>query len=310
MSIFDEYRAKMSKIGVGSSDRKENRIRRTLAKGFDGTVGSSEVNVITPNGDLTVKNIQLVKGDFEKERITLKPEQIIEPGSVILDFQGFDWLVMKERSSNNILQTAEIEQINYELQWLDSEGNQYTSYSVVEDGSIKVDGLDESKYLTLPEGSIILSLQSNDINKKIVKKQRLMVDKTPYEVRKISKFEKPGVLILLLIETQRSDLDSEDICDFYKDYEPTPVNPPIRIEGKNTIVAGFSRPYQVYEYDYPITAAVLWSIDNSDFELTVEDGVATVLAPSDYNKIGTTANLTAKYLGVTRTIEITCVSLV
>ena len=270
----------------GSASKKETElfeIRRTIEREFG--VPLDYENDVTKNGAKQGFLVLRTKESTEK-KIFSRPSESFSLGDVIKCY-GADWLVTELDPNTQIRNGGKITQCNYTLKFLDANGVPVSRPCIVENATkynsgVKTQGtevrmeLGTSQYLIkLPFDSITAFLDKTYPNES--RNQRLLMDfgtqyPAAYEISDADRVTYPGLIMLTLIRTERSENDSVEnmIADYDRlasEGEPSPVselNCNISFSGESSLFYGSGSKSFYAEFvqgGTPINSIVpVWSV--------------------------------------------------
>jgi len=310
VDALDYYRQKYEATKEGSKEAAIAQMRRKTSSDFERLASFHLVTTVDSKLLESQIRLQTTKKKGNISVFLIHPEDEVEEGTLFLDLVDASWLVTNVIDLGGVMKEVQAYKVNYTLKWMRSPGEVVETMSRVLNGFAQY-GLDINKYLTIPDNQRIILLSLDEKTKTIKRDKRLMIDGIPYIVRKINKFSFEGCLELTLEETLLGEWDSAEICDFN---EPIPVPPaPVPttyMSGEKTIIRGMSESYSLFVGTTRVVSGIVWSINNPDFQIEVQNGIAIVKAPSKISLVGSTVTITSQYFGVSRTLQAKCVSLV
>lgn len=296
------YQARLNGKGDGVRDRKIQNMKEGIARDF---VLDPSFYILTAQepdaAETTTKRIQIHTASFLSgtdpskatyRSFTLHPEETIEQGTILFDFDSQDWLVLLKGSISEVHQKGVIQRINYVVKWMD--GNQIKENSViVSNYSRGFNGVDDNFYIQLPENRLEFILPKNETTKTLKRNTRLMVNGTPYEILKVDDYANTGLIILSLTEDQIGPNDNIElgICDYVVEEDESAE---LFISGSDLVTYGMDYEYSVKNMGTDETVDT-WEITQGEEFLSSVDltGPCTIRIKDSKDLVGETIRITA-----------------
>lgn len=303
MSYLDNYASRIN--FVESSNDMADRARASVRSRFEQSGAYFLVQVETLDGTIEDRRVQSLS-DKNDDNLLIHPDEIIESGYIVRGYKDSDWIVYKIDWTANVLKTAKLAKVNWELEWVDETTNTIISEPAnVATISRRATGISEGTFMNLPIGQREILLRATDPSERIELGKRLAVNKRYFKVNDLDVFSFENCVALRLDEDLKRSGDDDNIADA-DDVKPIPTE--IYIDGIEYITKNSDATYTLKHADVAITTGVVWALVDPDanFTLSITAHQATVTAP---DTIGLSCVLNAEYDGNTYSITLTSKSL-
>jgi hypothetical protein len=248
MGYLDNYREKLG----SKKSRLELEINR-YSKDFKNLDSYKSTIFLLPDGTQDTYEFHVL----DKTKIALNPKKKIVPGSTF-EMRDLFWIVYDTKPVDDIVTVGKYEEVNAKIDWILNGQIQSTPAFVTDNIN---QGIDETKFLSLGDGRIILLVPKNEQTAQLKRNKRLMIDGNPYKIEKIQTYEYNGCYRIRLMEDVILKGDSETICD----YDTLSVPLVDGIQGANTISKGKNS-------DFTLRVGGL-STNFDSWSLTFDEGV-------------------------------------
>lgn len=262
---FENYRNRVLIKG----DNNQDRILYEKTRSFDEYLQTTPSAYIVLIDDVEVKaSIQdrMFNNELSEDKLILTPmgTSINVGSSIIWDLEN--WIVKtKENESVKGHQSCSMGKCNNILTFQTPDTTIHTIPCIITDrASVYSDGVDDTKYLSLPDGLIKIVIPNNTItntfdllNKKLIFDHSI---DSVYKVKKVGKLLKQG-LIEIIAEVQLYDPNKDNLELNISSYVE-PIEALIEPEPTNPITLTITGVDRISVYDNPQTYTV-----NSDLEV-------------------------------------------
>ena len=213
----------------------------------------------------------------------------VKRGSII-ELETSKWILINKPKSNKIYKIAKIYECNNEFKWQDKNLNMHSSPVLILDKtSVYSDGLNVSKFITLTDDQILITIPNTPHTKQLKIDKRIMFNNDIDNVYKITKIQDLVHEGLIYITMSRGEYNSANdnvelgICDYVAvtpPQEPIPIGYSIVVNGDNTINRSGSKTYTAKVYadgEEVFDKTVVWSLSNSNGSITSSAGLSCII---------------------------------
>ena len=268
MGQYDLFR-KIAQSNLTSKERDVNLIIYDLLNDFEDSLSFNTVliNSISYGVHITNDSTSINQMNQNSKNIVMKPNDPLRVGDVI-DYDNQKWLCLACEKSNDIYYKGKIQKAEHTLNYHES-GILFTIPAVVE-SSIQLYrmGSSDGKYISLPEGIVVIRVPNNNITSRIKRSEIYkLAENENYKVNDTNSIIESGIIVL------KMEWSSEE--QIIPDIEPIPLGLSAKIINPQTsIIKGSSADYtgQFYEDRVEIDTEL------ATFFLTDVNGQATSLA--------------------------------
>lgn len=264
---WDLYSKKLKVSGGSFRDRQIGYMKDAYEKDFDDSPSYRDAYF---NDEEDIIGIQVLDTkDGNVKNINVLSEHDLKVGDT-LRFDGDIWLCLLV-SDNQINRSGVVYKCTHTLSLYQS-GILYEVPIAVESGvRLYQLGLDEGKYFSTPETTVVIRMPNNETTSLIKRGQVYKIGKENFEVTDINDIIESGILILKMKWTAEEPEIPED---------PTPTQP-IEIVGADSIEFGQSKTYTV---DYP--EVITFTLEGTLATITEQsNNQCTVKAGKTYGNI-------------------------
>jgi hypothetical protein len=190
---------------------------------------------------------------------------------------------------------SSIQECNNTIKFKLQDNTIHTIPCIISDkSSVYADGEQTSKYLTLRDDQISVTVQNNELTSQLQEQQRFIFnndEKCIYKLTKIQSLINTGLLTLTMnVDTKQSDdrvdLNLANYKIIIPQPEPTPTGYSIVIEGDDSItIGGNTSTYTAKVYSDNVLVegmSVVWSLDNTEFA-TIQSSTGNTCIVKSYD---------------------------
>lgn len=263
-----------------------NKTFELSLKGFDGRDALIDGQ---PHRVLIQTHSNPMNEDKEDRKISCWNNVLVKRGSIV-EFDNSKWIVVSKPISNQVYKIAKIYECNNEFKWQDKNLNIHSSPVLILDKtSVYSDGLNVSKFITLTDDQILITIPNNPHTKQLKIDKRIIFNNDIDNVYKITKIQDLVHEGLIYITMSRGEYNSANdnvelgICDYVvatPPQEPTPIGYSIVVSGDNTINRSGSKTYNAKVYadgEEVFDKTVVWSLNNSNGSIISSTGLSCVV---------------------------------
>jgi hypothetical protein len=219
-----------SKILFGDSVDKDGYVNNYIDFINEGFELYPSYYQVTKNNDYITKYDTWIQdeksynSDISKKKIIMKPGQYLSQGEII-NWENKKWLCTKIDQQETYYNKGFLQFCNYELKWININGEIVSSWCVIEDRESFMEGIEESKYVIVGDSYYLIILPRNSETLKIRRNDRFLISRNidnpiGYKVTKVNDTYRYG-LIILNVQEQGGELSVDDnatlmIADYYK----------------------------------------------------------------------------------------------
>lgn len=266
MEIFDNYYKRVDFLSKDQRQRRIDKVKKAMVRKFEGDPSYFEVNCREPDGSFSKKKIKVINADYvthlNPNRIHSRyfvghPDQVALTGSVFYGLYDADWFVTASANLTDVVDRGMIQRLNYIGKWI-HEGVILESPALISGVSRRSDGIEENRYMTLPEDAIAISFPKNNDTDTLRRDMRFLVHGQAYKVTKVDRYTDPFLVHLIALEDliEADDNLQEGIANYYENIE---LGEDKTIVGESFITYGITYEYSfinLEQNDFPIT----WNI--------------------------------------------------
>ena len=298
MSIFTNYSERMLHRDSSARQRRIDRIKHSVARNFEADPSFFALNALEPDGTTTsFKRIKVINADYvthlNPARINSRyfighPEDEILSGTVLFNLYESDWMVTSSANLTSVLDRGMLQKINYVARWLYN-GVVHENYAVITGVSRRSDGIEENRYMILPDDSIMFHFPKNEVTSTLKRDTRLIVEGMPYRITRIDSYTDPNTYYMIANEDQIGANDNMELG--IADYFETEVNEDMIIIGESYISYGVTYQYVVDNLEDNVITN--WEIVQGmefieNLEMNTEDNYVYIQLVNDRSIIGNT----------------------
>lgn len=232
MNIWDMYQTRIAAHGDTKRNAALNRELHMLS-----TKLSDSLSYFSANIDGTSHDVAIVNSDNLDEKIIYSLESNIVKGGSMVEWMDNHWLVVECDANTSIYTKAKLQQCNYLLRWVDSDGEIHEQWCIITDGTKYLTGEYEYREFTVTRGDsrIAMSIAKNKDTVKFGRETRFLIDDPDSDKRLAYLLTKPlkvghvyntrGIYSFVLQEVVSTDDDNHSlgVADYYK-YFPKDIN--------------------------------------------------------------------------------------
>jgi hypothetical protein len=209
MGFYDNYRARVQSALTDSEYINDDN-KNYVIDNFENQPNFYEV---TKNADLVTTYKVLITEESKKNDAAGYKKLISYPyattqfsiGDYII-WESDTWLLITLDSQYDYSVGGRIVETNIDLKWID-DSYVLQSYRACVDNKIYNVGNDETKYIFLPQGNIIIRVQSNADTRKLKNNNRFSINDITYRITNINNFIN-GLLEFYMEQVSESDNDA------------------------------------------------------------------------------------------------------
>lgn len=230
MNIWDEYAERMELHGSTRREAAKVKLEKRLEHKAKDTLSFHTAIIDGEERELTIIN----SDNFDEKTLITLPGETLRMGAYV-EWMEQHWLITSKDFNTEIYTKAKMEQCNYLLRWIQSDGTILERWSIVNDGTKYMTGEygDRDFIMNRGDSRIQLYLPIDEETLKLTREQRFLIDAygandvLSYRLSKPVKlggsFDNNGVMAFVLQEVNSTDDDNFElhIADYYK-YYPKP----------------------------------------------------------------------------------------
>lgn len=234
MSIWDSYEARLGAAGGDTSDSPRRISARShidcrLQRKITASPSYQRVLVSGEERRLAIVDDK----NFDTKKIFSMPGEDIPHGSLV-EWEDSIWLVTERNYNRKSYTEGKMRQCNYNLKWIDEDGNIISRWCVVEDGTKYLIGEKSEAIITTGDARMAVTIGKDEDTSKLSRGRRFLIDDMDsaevlaYEITKPNKFfnvyNGKGVFRFIMGEVDSTDDDNKAlrIADYYSWKPKTP----------------------------------------------------------------------------------------
>lgn len=164
--------------------------------------------------------------EFDTKKIFAMPGKILPHGSLV-EWSDAIWLITEVNYHSEFCMEGKMRQCNYNLKWIDDDGNIISRWCVVEDGTKYLIGEKSVSMMSIGDARIAVTIGKDDDTNKLNRGMRFLIDDIDstdvlaYQITKPNKlfsvYDGKGVFRFILNEVNMTDDDNVElrIADYY-----------------------------------------------------------------------------------------------
>lgn len=291
---IDLYKQRLDAYKVSGKDGKVDSIKKSIIDNFYANPAYFEVLV---NGESRDVHMLPKKDSKGQNKLLCKPDESINIGDFV-EWENEMYICVNDENDNSIQCVGYITKCNNTLTFQISDATIHTIPCIITDrASVYSDGVDDTKYLSLPDGLIKIVIPNNELtntfdllNKKLIFDHSI---DSVYKVKKVGKLLKQG-LIEIIAEVQLYDENTDNLELNLSSYVE-PIEVPVEPEPTDPITLTINGVDRISVYDNPqtfivnTTEPVEWSIIGTTAKIQSVNGNSCVVTYVDSMQFGSNA---------------------
>ena len=300
---IDLYKERLEAYKISGKDGKVDSIKKSIIDNFYTNPAYFNVLINTAPRDVHLLTKRDSKG---QNKLLCKPDENINIGDFV-EWENNMYICMDIENDNSIQCTGYITKCNNTLTFQTPDTTIHTIPCIITDrASVYSDGVEDTKYLSLPDGLIKIVVPNNELTNLFdLLNKKLIFDHSEYSVykiKKVGKLLKQGLIeIIAEIQTYDSNKDNLELnlSSYVDTAEPEiPEIPPeipdernyeVILYGQDTITLMQTGNYNVRTFDNGIETSheVKFEIDNTSLaNIKSQDGRNCVVATNTNFSMG------------------------
>lgn len=167
-----------------------------------------------------VRNHGNPTNEFKEERFLISDKSIDVQRGHIVNYIGEDYIIVTDIDKDNpVYNTCKLLKTTHVLNWLNSDGDIYSSPVVIENTAKSSDGIFENTKIKVGDTKVLVIFSENETTNEIHIGQRFLLDKThAYEVTNTGVASPKGLKYMVMTQTEiHREVDNLDllIADYY-----------------------------------------------------------------------------------------------
>lgn len=222
MSTWDLYESRLRTNGATRRESMKNKTYERLGQKLLSSLSYHQVSIDGIECDVAITD----EDDFDIKNIFSMPGAKLHHGGLV-DWDGNKWLITELDFNNEVYTHGRMQRCNYQLKWINREGNIIERWCIVEDGTKYLIGEKANQFMTIGDARIAITIGKDSETNYIKRGMRFVVDDLDttdplvYQVTKpnrlFSIFNGEGVFRYILNEVNSTDDDNLElrIADYY-----------------------------------------------------------------------------------------------
>jgi hypothetical protein len=242
MGIRESNTIRVLANGNKIGERMKNSLLDSINKNFSSSPSYFEVSI---NDSLELKGVQITDNSLKGiTEIVMKPGDALNFGYLI-DWNGKKWICNSREKVNDLYYRGSIQECNGTLKWRDSTNIIHSIPAIVTNLTLYSDGLSEGKMMILGDGKRQVVIPNNDETKILYEKQRFIVGRKVYEISHIDEDTQPGLLNIIMVQTETIADDDWTNRIAYNATTPDTSTTNLAISGDDVITVGKTATYSI-----------------------------------------------------------------
>ena len=225
MGVWETYEAR---VGTTGTQRRQHIKVASQEQFYRKIISNMGYHLVTIDG--VEQEIAVVRdAERDEKRIYSMPGETLKHGGLV-DFNGVMWLITEKNFDNEFYDNAIMKQCNYQLKWINPDGDIITRWCIVVDGTKYLIGEKSSSIMAIGDARFAVTMAKDSETKRIRRGQRFLIDDPDAEETLAFQITKPnrffnlyngeGVYRYILNEVQLTDNDNveQGIADYYSWY--------------------------------------------------------------------------------------------
>lgn len=288
---IDLYKQRLDAYKVSGKDGKVDSIKKSIIDNFYTNPAYFDVLINTaPRG----VHLLTKKDSKSQNKLLCKPDEIIHIGDFV-EWENSMYICVNDENDNSIQYVGYITKCNNTLTFQTPDTTIHTIPCIITDrASVYSDGVEDTKYLSLPDGLIKIVIPNNAITNTFdLLNKRIIFDHSIYSiftVKKADKLLKKG-LIEIIAEVTTYDANQDNLELNLSEYVE-PVEIPTEPEPTDPITLTITGVDRISVYDNPQTFTVntnldvVWSIVGTTAKIQSVNGNSCVVTYVDSMQFG------------------------
>ena len=278
MGFYDNYRSRVQDTLTDTDYINEENKRYVIENFFE----QPNYYQVTKNFDLdTTYDVLIAEESKKKDSVGIK-NLISYPYATpqftlgdYINWQSDVWLLTTLDTQYDYSVVGRIIETNTDLKWINNNGV-LKSYRAIATNKVIHQGLDETKYITVPDGNIIVRVQKNDDTSALKESRRFIINGNAYRITNINNFVN-NMIEFYMEQTTVSDED--DLINNIADQSANVFSLEINADDFNQVVGYISTLTATVKLNGDIvTKDVLWSTSNPSIVAVSSGGIISLLA--------------------------------
>ena len=278
MGFYDNYRSRVQDTLTDTDYINEENKRYVIEHFFE----QPNYYQVTKNFDLdTTYDVLIAEESKKKDSVGIK-NLISYPYATpqftlgdYINWQSDVWLLTTLDTQYDYSVVGRIIETNTDLKWINNNGV-LKSYRAIATNKVIHQGLDETKYITVPDGNIIVRVQKNDDTSALKESRRFIINGNAYRITNINNFVN-NMIEFYMEQTTVSDED--DLINNIADQSANVFSLEINADDFNQVVGYISTLTATVKLNGDIvTKDVLWSTSNPSIVAVSSGGIISLLA--------------------------------
>lgn len=225
MSAWETYEARVGTTGKVRRDHIKKASQEQFYRKITANMAYHEVTI-----DGIPQEIAVVRdAEIDEKRIYSMPGEKLRQGGLV-EWNGNMWLITEKNFDNEFYDNAIMKLCNYQLRWINPDGDIITRWCIVVDGTKYLIGEKNSHIMSIGDARFAVTIAKDSETIRIKRGQRFLIDDPDAEETLAFQVTKPnrffgvyngeGVYRYILNEVNRTDNDNveERIADYYSWY--------------------------------------------------------------------------------------------
>lgn len=242
MGMWDRYEARIGVSGDTSDDPKRTsafeHIKDRTQRKITSSLSYKNVKINGTDRKIAVIDEQA----FDTKRIFSMPDEDLPHGSLV-EWADSLWLITELNAHRKPYSEGKMRRCNYNLKWIDDNGNILSRWCIVEDGTKYLIGERAEDIITIGDARIAVTIGKDKDTSKLSRGKRFLIDDMDstdvlaFEITKPNKFfnvyNGRGVFRFIMGEVNLTDDDNKElrIADYYS-WKPKvqPAKPDTKVD--------------------------------------------------------------------------------
>ena len=284
------YKDRLDAYKVSGKDGKVDSIKKSIIDNFYTNPAYFNVLINTTPRDVHLLTKKDSKG---QNKLLCMPDENINVGDFV-EWENNMYICMDIKNDNSIQCTGYITKCNNTLTFQTPDTTIHAISCIITDrASVYSDGVNDTKYISLPDGLIKVVIPNNALTNTFdLLNKKLIFDHSKdsvYKVKRDDKLLKKGLIeIIAKIEAYDPNTDNLELnLSSYVEPTETPTEPAT----PNTLIITGSDRVSVYDtpvqYTVNTNEAVIWSIIGDTAKITSQSGNMCMVKEVDSMTFGT-----------------------
>lgn len=225
MSAWETYNAR---VGTTGTIRRDHIKKASQEQFYRKIISNMAYHEVTIDGE--PQEIAVVRdAEMDEKRVYAMPGEHLKHGGLV-NWDGNMWLITEKNFDNEFFDSGVMKHCNYQLKWINADGDIIERWCVVVDGTKYLIGEKNGSIMSIGDARFAVTIAKDDETKRIKRGQRFLIDDPDAEETLAFQVTKPnrffnlyngeGVYRYILNEVNLTDNDNVEqrLADYYSWY--------------------------------------------------------------------------------------------